>query len=93
MRTKSKILALHRKNRRAGDFTPPSLKEVADGTRGTIQVPRNARGGNSNSGAIDVETGVFYVTSQTPAPPKEGAEVPAFWKRAEYDCQRICVAT
>ena len=46
-------------------FTPPSRGENPDGTKGTIQLPGSGGGANWNSGAVDPETGVLYVTSST----------------------------
>ncbi|MBI4464651.1 MAG: PQQ-binding-like beta-propeller repeat protein [Acidobacteria bacterium] len=44
-------------------YTPPSLKENPDGTKGTISLPATGGGANWDSGAVDIETGVLYVTS------------------------------
>ncbi len=46
-------------------YTPPSLVDGPDGKKGTIFVPGNIGGANWNSGAVDVETGILYVTSWT----------------------------
>ncbi len=46
-------------------YTPPSLKDGADGKRGTILVPGFTGGANWNSGALDAATGVLYVSSKT----------------------------
>jgi quinoprotein glucose dehydrogenase len=46
-------------------FTPPSLKEHPDGTKGTITVPGPDGGANWNSAAVDPETGILFVTSST----------------------------
>ncbi len=46
-------------------YTPPSLMDGPDGKKGTIFVPGNIGGANWNSGAVDVETGILYVTSWT----------------------------
>ena len=60
-------------------YTPPSLGDASDGTRGTIVVPGFGGGANWEGGAGDPETGFVYVgssTSPTAAalrPPPEGA--------------------
>ena len=46
-------------------FTPPSRAENPEGTQGTLQLPSPAGGANWHGGAIDVETGILYVTSAT----------------------------
>ena len=46
-------------------YTPPSRAESADGTKGTITVPGGDGGANWDSGAVDPETGILYVTSAT----------------------------
>jgi len=46
-------------------FTPPSLADAADGTRGTIQLPGTGGGALWEGGAVDVETGVLYVGTST----------------------------
>ena len=46
-------------------FSPPSLAEAADGTKGTLVVPGSLGGANWESGAIDARTGVLYVSSST----------------------------
>ena len=46
-------------------YTPPSLKSGPDGKKGTIFVPGNIGGANWQSGAVDIETGILYVTSWT----------------------------
>jgi quinoprotein glucose dehydrogenase len=46
-------------------FTPPSLGDAADGTRGTIVVPGFGGGGNWEGGAADPRTGFVYVGSAT----------------------------
>jgi quinoprotein glucose dehydrogenase len=48
-------------------FTPPSLAEAPDGTKGTLALPSTTGGANWEGGAIDPETGMLYVGSQTNA--------------------------
>lgn len=46
-------------------YAPPSRKESADGTKGIITAPGPDGGADWNSGAVDAETGILYVTSST----------------------------
>jgi quinoprotein glucose dehydrogenase len=46
-------------------FTPPSLVDAPDGTRGTLVLPHYGGGANWEGGAADPETGMLYVASQT----------------------------
>lgn len=46
-------------------FTPPSLRDAADGTRGTLSLPGTIGGANWEGGALDPETGRLYVGSMT----------------------------
>jgi quinoprotein glucose dehydrogenase len=46
-------------------FTPPSRAKNPDGTKGTIQLPGSHGAANWHGGAVDVETGILYVTSAT----------------------------
>ncbi len=46
-------------------YTPPSLLEADDGTRGTLILPHYGGGANWEGGAADPETGILYVGSQT----------------------------
>lgn len=48
-------------------YTPPSLAEAPDGTKGTLALPSTIGGGNWEGGALDPETGMLYVGSQTNA--------------------------
>jgi quinoprotein glucose dehydrogenase len=48
-------------------YTPASLMEAPDGTKGTIMLPGNRGGSNWNAGAVDPETGFVYVPSITRA--------------------------
>lgn len=58
-------------------YTPPSLNNAADGTKGILRLPHALGGGNWEGGAFDPETGMLYVASMTqvqvtalaPAPP------------------------
>ena len=42
-------------------YTPASLAEADDGTRGTIQLPRGNGGSNWPGGAVDPDTGILYI--------------------------------
>ena len=46
-------------------FTPPSLTEATDGTRGLLSLPSSTGGSNWESSALDPETGILYVPSRT----------------------------
>ncbi|PCH63494.1 MAG: quinoprotein glucose dehydrogenase [SAR86 cluster bacterium] len=46
-------------------YTPPSLTESPDGTRGRLGLPSSTGGSNWESSALDPETGVLYVPSRT----------------------------
>ena len=46
-------------------YTPPSLEEHPDGTKGTISLPNSIGGGNWEGGALDPETGWLYIGSMT----------------------------
>ena len=46
-------------------FTPPSLIDAEDGTKGTIQVPNQTGGTNWTGATVDPETGVLFVPSYT----------------------------
>jgi quinoprotein glucose dehydrogenase len=46
-------------------YTPPSLINAADGTRGILRLPHPLGGGNWEGGAFDPETGKLYVASMT----------------------------
>lgn len=48
-------------------FSPPSLREAPDGTNGTLSLPSTLGGANWEGGALDPETGMLYVGSQTTA--------------------------
>jgi glucose dehydrogenase len=48
-------------------FSPPSLADAPDGTKGTLSLPSTIGGANWEGGAIDPETGFLYVGSQTDA--------------------------
>lgn len=48
-------------------FTPPSLADAPDGTNGTLSLPSTLGGANWEGGALDPETGLLYVGSQTNA--------------------------
>ena len=46
-------------------YTPGSLCDADDGTKGTIALPGSTGGANWEGGAADPETGFVYVGSQT----------------------------
>jgi glucose dehydrogenase len=46
-------------------FTPPSLAEASDGTRGLLSMPSSTGGANWEGSALDPETGILYVPSRT----------------------------
>jgi quinoprotein glucose dehydrogenase len=48
-------------------FTPSSLRQAPDGTRGTLVLPHYGGGTNWEGGAADPETGLLYVGSTTQA--------------------------
>lgn len=51
--------------RLGGLFTPPSLANAPDGTKGTLSLPGSVGGANWEHGAFDPETGMLYVGSFT----------------------------
>ena len=46
-------------------YSPPSLADAADGTRGTLSLPSATGGANWEGSAIDPDTGILYVPSRT----------------------------
>ncbi|MDC1232619.1 PQQ-binding-like beta-propeller repeat protein [Gammaproteobacteria bacterium] len=46
-------------------YSPPSLKDAADGTKGTLSLPSATGGANWEGSAIDPETGMLYIPSRT----------------------------
>ena len=46
-------------------YSPPSLQDAADGTRGTLGLPSATGGANWEGSAIDPDTGILYVPSRT----------------------------
>ena len=48
-------------------FSPPSIIDAPDGTMGTLSLPSTIGGANWEGGALDPETGMLYVGSQTNA--------------------------
>ncbi|MFM1895339.1 MAG: hypothetical protein RLZZ385_413 [Pseudomonadota bacterium] len=46
-------------------YTPPSLAEAPDGTRGLLSLPSSTGGANWEGSAMDPETGILYVPSRT----------------------------
>lgn len=48
-------------------FSPPSLANAPDGTRGTLSLPSSIGGANWEGAALDPETGKIYISSRTSA--------------------------
>ena len=46
-------------------FSPSSLADAKDGTKGTLTLPSSTGGANWESGAFDPDTGILYVPSRT----------------------------
>ena len=46
-------------------YSPPSLAQNKDGTKGTLTLPSSTGGSNWEGGALDPETGILYVPSRT----------------------------
>jgi quinoprotein glucose dehydrogenase len=46
-------------------YSPPSLQDASDGTRGLLSLPSSTGGSNWESSAFDPETGILYVPSRT----------------------------
>jgi len=46
-------------------FTPPSLADAPDGTRGTLMLPSTIGGANWEGAALDPDTGMIYISSRT----------------------------
>jgi glucose dehydrogenase len=46
-------------------FTPPSLQDASDGTKGTLMLPYSTGGANFEGSAYDPGTGILYVPSQS----------------------------
>jgi glucose dehydrogenase len=46
-------------------YSPPSLTDAPDGTRGTLHLPSATGGANWEGSAIDPETGILYIPSRT----------------------------
>jgi len=46
-------------------YSPPSLQNAPDSTRGTITLPSSTGGANWEGGALDPETGLLYIPSVT----------------------------
>jgi len=46
-------------------YSPPSLQDATDGTRGLLSLPSSTGGSNWESSAFDPETGILYVPSRT----------------------------
>ena len=46
-------------------YSPPSLMDAEDGTRGTLGLPSATGGANWEGSALDPETGILYIPSRT----------------------------
>jgi len=46
-------------------YTPPSMVDAADGTRGVLSLPSATGGANWEGAAMDPETGIIYIPSRT----------------------------
>ncbi len=46
-------------------YTPPSLADAPDGTKGTLSLPSATGGANWEGSALDPETGIIYIPSRT----------------------------
>ena len=46
-------------------YSPPSLADAADGTKGTLALPDAIGGANWEGSAVDPETGILYIPSRT----------------------------
>ena len=46
-------------------YTPPSLSDAADGTKGTLVLPSSTGGANYEGSGFDPDTGILYVPSFT----------------------------
>jgi len=46
-------------------YTPPSLSEASDGTKGLLSLPSSTGGANWEGSTLDPETGMLYVPSRT----------------------------
>jgi glucose dehydrogenase len=62
---KAEALAVLKPYRFTELYTPPSLADAADGTKGILRLPHALGGGNWEGGAFDPETGLLYVASIT----------------------------
>ena len=58
-------LAIVKQYRLGSLFTPASLADAADGTKGTLRMPSTTGGANWEGAAVDVGTGMLYVGSAT----------------------------
>ncbi len=62
---KAEALALVKPYRFTELYTPPSLVNAVDGTKGILRLPHALGGGNWEGGAFDPDTGMLYVASMT----------------------------
>jgi quinoprotein glucose dehydrogenase len=60
---RAEALEIARQYRWGQMFSPPSLSNAEDGTKGTLMLPHPTGGGNWEGGAYDPETGRLYVGS------------------------------
>ena len=58
-------------------YTPPSITDAPDGTRGLLSLPSSTGGANWEGSAIDPETGILYVPSRTQLQALSLAKTPA----------------
>lgn len=60
---RQEALTLLRRYRYGPLFTPPSIANARDSTKGAVQIPGAAGGSNWTGAGVDPETGIMYVTS------------------------------
>ena len=62
---KARALEVASRFRMGPMYSPPSLRDAADGTAGTLSLPNATGGANWEGGVLDPETGLLYVGSVT----------------------------